>query len=199
MSEVKKVLIIDNYDSFVYNLIDEFKLAGCEVNTFRNDVDYDSLCKTINNEKPQLIVLSPGPGHPEDAGHCIRLLQDFSESIPFLGICLGHQAMGCAFGGKVGQASEILHGKASAITHNGDALFADLASPIRVGRYHSLVVQDLPEDMEMMASYGDMIMAMRHKTRPVYGIQFHPESFLTPQGPQLIKNFLNCLKDVVNK
>lgn len=194
MSEIKKVLIIDNYDSFVYNLIDEFKLAGCDVITFRNDIQYDALCRAIKEEAPQLIVLSPGPGHPNEAGHCIKLLHDFSDRYPFLGICLGHQAMACAFGGSVRQAGNILHGKASSIKHTNDSIFEGLDNPLRVGRYHSLIVKDLPADMEVIASYGDMIMAMKHKRRPVFGIQFHPESFLTPQGPQLIRNFLKYLE-----
>jgi anthranilate synthase component 2 len=192
----KKILIIDNYDSFVYNLIDEFKLADCEVKTFRNDTNYDKLCQHIKSSCPDLIVLSPGPGHPKDAGCCVPLLKDFSKDIPFLGICLGHQAMGLAFGGEVTQAPEILHGKASAVSHSEESYFKGLDNPIRVGRYHSLVVSSLPDDMVVMASIGDLVMAMRHKTRPVFGIQFHPESFLTPQGPQLISNFLNHLDDI---
>jgi anthranilate synthase/phosphoribosyltransferase len=199
MTKNKKVLIIDNYDSFVYNLIDEFKLASCSVITFRNDMHYEALTKAIRDEAPDLIVLSPGPGHPNEAGHCIRLLRDFSEKIPFLGICLGHQAMACAFGGSVRGAEEILHGKASAITHSGEGIFANLDNPMRVGRYHSLIVKDLPRDMEVIASHGDMIMAMRHKRRHVYGIQFHPESFLTPQGPQLIRDFLKSLESPVKE
>jgi anthranilate synthase component 2 len=189
------LLLIDNYDSFTFNLAQYLGELGQDVKVLRNDaVDVAG----IRALAPERIVVSPGPGRPEHAGVTLALIREFAGSIPILGVCLGHQAIGQAFGGKVIRAKEIMHGKTSPIRHRGAGVFAGLADPVQATRYHSLIVEraSLPDCLEITAwtehpdGSFDEIMGLRHKTLPVEGVQFHPESILTPSGHDLLRNFL---------
>lgn len=184
------ILLIDNFDSFTFNLYQYLGELGEEVIVYRNNQLTMHQIKQLN---PKAIILSPGPGKPEDAGICVEVIQTFYKTIPILGICLGHQAIGYAFGATVKRASTIKHGKTSHITHGG-SVFNYLSSPLEVMRYHSLVVDknSLPEDLECTAESMDdqEVMAIQHRHYPVYGLQFHPESIGTPSGKQILKNFL---------
>lgn len=185
------ILVIDNYDSFTYNLVQFVGELGGDITVYRND---RISIEEISNLTPDHIILSPGPGRPEDAGICIQIIQTFGKSIPLLGVCLGHQAIGYAFGGKVVSAPEILHGKTSMIHHDGRTIFRQVLDPFRATRYHSLVVEpeSLPESLEVSAwTKNKVIMGLRHRKYPIEGVQFHPESFLTDNGKKILKNFLN--------
>jgi len=186
------VLVIDNYDSFTYNLVQYLGELGAEVQVRRND---QTTLGEIERLAPERIVISPGPKTPTEAGICLELIQKFSGLTPILGVCLGHQAIGQAFGGKVVRAPEIMHGKTSRITHDGKTIFCGLASPFTATRYHSLIVErgSLPACLEISATSPDgLIMGLRHREMKVEGVQFHPESVLTDAGKQLLANFL-CL------
>jgi anthranilate synthase component 2 len=182
------ILLIDNYDSFTYNLAHLFQELGAEVTVIRNDaIDADG----AERLGPNYLVVSPGPGRPENAGASVEIVRRLGQRVPTLGVCLGHQAIVEAFGGEIGQARRLLHGKASAIAHDGRGLFAGLADPLEGGRYHSLAATRVPECLEVCAHTEDgEVMAVRHRELPVDGIQFHPESVLTPDGPALARNFL---------
>lgn len=189
------ILIIDNYDSFVYNLYQLLGELEPDLQVVRNDA---ATIEEIRQLKPEMIVLSPGPGRPADAGICEDIVRTFYKDIPILGICLGHQAIVESFGGTIGYAKSIMHGKASAIAadHN-EPLFADIDDPIIVARYHSLAAsrQHWPECLKIIAQSDDgEIMAVRHKDFPVYGLQFHPESILTSDGRQMMTNLLKEIK-----
>jgi len=183
------ILMIDNYDSFTYNLVQMLAAAGAEVEVRRNDaLGVDELLGLA----PEGIVLSPGPGRPEEAGVCVELLRR-REGIPLLGVCLGHQALGFAFGARVDRAPRLMHGKTSAVRHEDEGLFAGLPDPFEATRYHSLEVKEgsLPAELKALAWADDgTLMGMRHRTLPYWGVQFHPESILTASGPQLLGNFL---------
>lgn len=185
------ILLIDNYDSFTFNLYQYLGEIGEEMIVFRND---QLSIEQVQKLNPKAILLSPGPGKPEDAGMCVEIIQTLYSKIPILGICLGHQAIGVAFGGIVKPAKNIKHGKTSFITHNGKGIFDNLPSPLEVMRYHSLAINksSLPSELESIAiSMDDQeIMAIKHIHYPVFGLQFHPESIGTPSGKQLLKNFL---------
>jgi anthranilate synthase/aminodeoxychorismate synthase-like glutamine amidotransferase len=185
------VLVIDNYDSFTYNLVQYLGELGVEQKVVRNDqVTIDDIRKM----KPDRIVISPGPCTPKQAGISVEVVRRFYQQIPVLGVCLGHQAIGEALGGTVVKASEIFHGKISEIQHSDDALFAGVPSPFRATRYHSLVVQreTLPSCFDVTAWTRDgTIMAVHHKEHPTFGVQFHPESIATPDGKQILKNFVS--------
>jgi anthranilate synthase/aminodeoxychorismate synthase-like glutamine amidotransferase len=189
------VLLLDNYDSFTWNLAQFLGELGAEPHVVRND------CTTVAGAlagKPAAIVISPGPGVPADAGISIPLIRAAAaQGIPLLGVCLGHQALGEAFGGNVGRADRLMHGKAGTVEHSGNDLFAGLPIPLTVMRYHSLVVHPagLPRELEVTAwssdrAPGTEVMAMRHRTEPLWGVQFHPESVGTPDGKRLLANFL---------
>ena len=184
------ILVIDNYDSFTYNLVQGLGELGAELEVRRNDaIDAD----TARALGPAGIVLSPGPGRPEGAGCCCQVVETLGSDIAILGVCLGHQAIVASLGGAVERAPEVVHGKTALIEHDGEGLFAGLSQPLEVARYHSLVVQadNLPEGLEITASTGDgLIMGVRHKEWPVFGVQFHPESIATPEGPEMLRNFL---------
>jgi anthranilate synthase component 2 len=192
-----KVLIVDNYDSFVYNLYQEVGELGAEPAVFRNDA---IAVDEVRRLAPDAIILSPGPGHPgnaRDFGVCRKLLLELGPTTPILGVCLGHQGVGTAFGGRVSQAARILHGKASRIRHDGRTIFDGLPNPFVAGRYHSLAVErdSVPPDLEVTATSEDgEIMGLRHRRFPIEGVQFHPESILTPDGPRLLGNFLRKVK-----
>ncbi|HWA00829.1 MAG TPA: aminodeoxychorismate/anthranilate synthase component II [Caulobacterales bacterium] len=188
------ILVIDNYDSFVYNLVHYIEDMGAHTEVHRNDA---LSVAEILKRKPQAIVLSPGPCTPNEAGVCLDLLSAAPANLPILGVCLGHQAMGQAFGGEVIAAKAIMHGKVSEVHHQGGGLFRGLPSPFKATRYHSLAVkrETLPVDFQVDAETADgEVMAMSHKTRPLYGLQFHPESIASEHGHALIANFLAAAK-----
>lgn len=186
------ILVIDNYDSFTYNLVQYLGELGAEVVVRRNDA---VTVEDIGTLRPAAIVLSPGPCAPAQAGVTVEAIRQWGPHIPTLGVCLGHQAIGEAYGGRVVRASQPMHGKTSTITHDGTGLFAGLASPLPVMRYHSLVVehQSMPAVLRVVAASSDdptEIHAVQHREHPVFGVQFHPESVLTPDGKAMLRNFL---------
>jgi anthranilate synthase component 2 len=190
-----KLLVIDNYDSFTYNLVHFLGELGAESQVFRNDkIDLDE----IAGMAPEGIVLSPGPATPNEAGICLAVIERFKATTPILGVCLGHQAIGQAMGGKVIRAPELMHGKTSRINHTGKGLFRGLNSGFEATRYHSLIVErdSLPADLEITASSDDgLIMGMQHRSYPLHGVQFHPESIASENGHALLQNFLNLSRD----
>jgi anthranilate synthase/aminodeoxychorismate synthase-like glutamine amidotransferase len=184
------ILVIDNYDSFTYNLVQYLGELGAEIQVVRND---QTTVKAIERQAPERIVISPGPKTPSEAGICLEVITAFSGRIPMLGVCLGHQAIGQAFGGKVIRAPELMHGKTSEIKHDGKTIFEGLPNPFSATRYHSLIVERgaLPACLEVSACTSDgLIMGLRHREMKVEGVQFHPESILTKAGKQLLGNFL---------
>ena len=182
------ILLVDNYDSFTYNLAHLFGALGAEVTVLRNDeVDPDGAERLA----PSHLVVSPGPGRPAEAGASVEIVRRLAPTTPTLGVCLGHQAIAEAFGGEVGYARELVHGKASPVLHDGTGLFTGLPERFEAGRYHSLAATSLPDDLEPTAYAEDgEVMAVRHCSLPLAGVQFHPESVLTPDGPALARNFL---------
>ena len=185
------LLMIDNYDSFTYNIVQYFGELGEDVRTVRND---EITLNDINELKPDRICISPGPKSPADAGVSVEVLKQFAGKLPILGVCLGHQAIGAAFGGKVVRAKQVMHGKTSLIAHTGVGVFKDLPSPFTVIRYHSLAIErsSLPSCLEVTAWTDDgEIMGLSHKTRPIHGVQFHPESIATEHGHDMLANFLD--------
>ena len=189
------VFVLDNYDSFTYNLVQYLGELGAEVEVRRND---QVSIGEIDALRPERIVISPGPCTPADAGISVELIRHFAGKVPVLGVCLGHQAIGEAFGGKVVRAKNIMHGKTSRVEHDGKTIFKGLESPMTATRYHSLIVadEDLPPELEVSAHTVErdgtqVIMGLRHRKFPVEGVQFHPESVLTDEGKKLVKNFLN--------
>jgi len=184
------ILLIDNYDSFTFNIVQYLGQMGESVQVFRND---KITLPEIERLKPQAIFLSPGPRSPREAGITVEVVRSFYRTIPIMGICLGHQSIGYAFGGEISRAGRIMHGKTSMIINDGKTIFAGLPNPFSAGRYHSLIVKraSLPDCLEISAETAEKeIMGLRHRQYPVEGIQFHPESVLTPQGKRIIKNFL---------
>jgi anthranilate synthase component 2 len=185
------ILLLDNYDSFTYNLAQYLGELGCQVEVHRND---RISVEQIAQRKPERIVISPGPCTPQEAGICVELVQKLAGKIPILGVCLGHQAIGAAFGGKIIRAPKLFHGKTSQIRHDGSGVFRGLPNPFTATRYHSLIVErkSLPAELQVTAETDDdIIMGMQHRQYPLMGVQFHPESVLTDAGKQLLKNFLS--------
>src|ERR1700704_6406885 len=189
------VFVLDNYDSFTYNLVQYLGELGAEVEVRRND---QVSVNEIEALRPERILISPGPCTPQEAGISIDLIHHFAGKVPLLGVCLGHQAIGAAFGGQVVRAKNLMHGKTSPVEHDGKTIFRGLNSPMTATRYHSLIVaeEDLPKELEVSAWTTDkdgtrVIMGLRHREFPVEGVQFHPESVLTDEGKQLVKNFLS--------
>jgi anthranilate synthase/aminodeoxychorismate synthase-like glutamine amidotransferase len=182
------ILLVDNYDSFTYNLAHLFQELGAEVVVKRNDeIDADG----AERLGPSHLVVSPGPGRPGESGASIEIVKRLAGRVPILGVCLGHQAIIEAFGGEIGQAKRLVHGKASVVHHDGRGLFAGLPADFEAGRYHSLAATRVPDELEVTATCDDgEVMAVRHRTLPIDGVQFHPESVLTPCGPLLGRNFL---------
>ena len=185
------ILLLDNYDSFTYNLAQYLGELGCQVEVHRND---RISVEQIAHRKPERIVISPGPCTPQEAGISVEMIQKLAGKIPILGVCLGHQAIGAAFGGKIIRAPKLFHGKTSQIRHDGSGVFRGLPNPFTATRYHSLIVErkSLPRELRITAETGDgIIMGMQHREYPLMGVQFHPESVLTESGKQLLKNFLS--------
>ena len=189
------VFVLDNYDSFTYNLVQYIGELGVEVTVRRND---QITVEEIDDLHPDRIVISPGPCTPQEAGISIELIRHFAGRVPLLGVCLGHQAIGAAFGGKVVRAANLMHGKTSSVEHDGKSIFRGIPSPMTATRYHSLIVQekDLPDELEISATCVDrdgqrVIMGLRHRKFPVEGVQFHPESVLTDHGRQIVRNFMD--------
>ncbi len=184
------LFILDNYDSFTYNLVQYLSVLTDEIVVKRNDA---LRVEDVAAMKPAAIVVSPGPCTPAEAGISVDLVRRLGPETPTLGVCLGHQAIGAAFGGNIVRAPELMHGKTSPISHDGSTLYLDLADPFEATRYHSLIVEraTLPDELEVTAETPDgLIMGMRHTTHPIHGVQFHPESILTSAGPKLLRNFL---------
>jgi anthranilate synthase/aminodeoxychorismate synthase-like glutamine amidotransferase len=180
------VLVVDNYDSFTYNLVQYLGELGSDVEVLRNDVD------ELLEREPDRVIVSPGPCTPDDAGLSMRAVRRYGEAgTPVLGVCLGHQSLAQEFGGRVVRG-EPVHGKTAEIEHDGKTIYAGLDSPLVVGRYHSLIVdsEGLPDELEVSSRTGDVVMGVRHSDLPIEGVQFHPESVLTPQGKQMLRNFL---------
>jgi anthranilate synthase/aminodeoxychorismate synthase-like glutamine amidotransferase len=185
-----QVLLIDNYDSFTYNLVQAFLVLGAEVEVHRND---QITVAEADELKPTHLVISPGPGRPDDAGVSLNMIAAFEQRVPILGVCLGHQSLVQHFGGRIVSAARLMHGKTSQVEHDGNTLFKGLSQPCEVGRYHSLAAErdSIPATLQVSARTSDgEIMAVRHQELPIEGVQFHPESVLTPEGDQLLDNFL---------
>ena len=189
-----RVFVLDNYDSFTYNLVQYLGELGADVEVRRND---QVTCEQIEDLKPDRILISPGPCTPQEAGQSIPIIRYFAGKVPILGVCLGHQAIGAAFGGKIIRADSLMHGKTSEIEHDGRTIFRDVPSPMTATRYHSLIVEEnsLPKELEISARTHDrdgrsVIMGLRHRNFPIEGVQLHPESVLTGEGKRLIGNFL---------
>jgi anthranilate synthase component 2 len=183
--------MIDNYDSFTYNLVQYFGMLGCDVIVRRND---KTTLEEIKSLKPECIVISPGPCTPREAGISVKVIEEFHREVPILGVCLGHQSIGVAFGGRIVRAKELMHGKTSDIYHRQEGVFEGLPSPFRAVRYHSLVIESssLPDVLKVTAWTEDKeIMAVQHREYPVFGIQFHPESVLSQHGMDILRNFLD--------
>src|SRR5688500_18011450 len=186
------VLVIDNYDSFTYNLVQYLGELGAEIRVRRND---EITLEEIDAMAPDQILISPGPGRPEQAGITADVIRRFGPKTPLLGVCLGHQAIGMVYGGTVGRAATPMHGKTSTVVHDGKGLFRRMTGPFQAGRYHSLIIQgeSVPAELEVAARTKEdgIIMAVRHRSYPVHGVQFHPESVLTDEGRRILRNFLD--------
>ncbi len=190
------ILVIDNYDSFTFNLVQFIGELGADPQVYRNDALTVESARAL---KPNGVIISPGPGIPEDAGISIELVRGIPPEVPILGVCLGHQAVGSAFGATVGRAPEPIHGKTSWVRHDSSELYRGLRNPFQAGRYHSLVIDrdSVPPKLEVTAQTGDgLVMGIRHRERPAYGVQFHPESILTDDGKILLANFLRFSKEI---
>ena len=190
------ILIVDNYDSFTFNLVQFIGELGAEPEVYRNDA---LTVEEVRAKNPRGIIISPGPGRPDDAGISIELVRSLGAEIPILGVCLGHQVITVAYGGTVGRAPEQVHGKTVTLCHDGSGLFAGVRSPFEAGRYHSLVAdrEALPQELELTVSTGDgLVMSVQHRNHRVFGVQFHPESILTEDGKLLLSNFLTLCGEI---
>jgi len=186
----KKVLFIDNFDSFTYNLVDDFGKRNCRTKVYRADTSLDDLKNIAKQLDPDLVVISPGPGKPDTAGVSLQAIDHFKDKVPIFGVCLGHQVIVQYFGGAIGHAPAPMRGKPSRISHNEKGLFAGIENPLQAGRYHSLMAQQLPDCLERTAEFEGVVMGVQHKDLPIFGVQFHPESILTPAGGRIIENVL---------
>jgi len=192
----RKVLFIDNFDSFTYNLVDDFCKRGCDARVYRADTALDDLKAIAADFAPDLLVISPGPGTPDTAGVSLEATGYFKDKLPILGVCLGHQVIIQHFGGKIGHAPVPMHGKPSRVTHNEKGVFVGVENPLQAGRYHSLCAVEVPDCLEETARFEDVVMGVKHKDLPIYGVQFHPESILTPAGGKIIENILSIAENL---
>lgn len=192
----RKVLFIDNFDSFTYNLVDDFCKRDCDAKVYRADTDLEQLKAVASDFEPDLLVVSPGPGTPDTAGVSLAAVEYFKDKLPVFGVCLGHQVIVQHFGGQVGHAPAPMHGKPSRVTHNGRGVFEGVENPLQAGRYHSLCATSVPDCLEVTARFEDVVMGIRHRGLSVYGVQFHPESILTPAGGRIIENILSMATSV---
>jgi len=187
----RKVLFIDNFDSFTYNLVDDFCKRNCVARVYRADTDMEELKVLAEKFGPDLLVISPGPGTPDTAGVSLAAVDWFKDTLPIFGVCLGHQVIVQHFGGNIRHAPEPMHGKGSRVTHDHKGIFEGVENPLQAGRYHSLCAVDLPECLEQTAEFEGIVMGIQHKNLPIFGVQFHPESILTPAGGKIIENVLS--------
>ena len=193
--KVRKVLFIDNFDSFTYNLVDDFCKRNCQAKVYRADTELEELKQVAEDFAPDLLVISPGPGNPDTAGVSLSAVDYFKDKLPIFGVCLGHQIIAQYFGGKIGHAPKPMHGKPSRVTHNREDIFAGIENPLQAGRYHSLVAIEIPDCLEKTAELDGIVMGLRHKKLPIFGVQFHPESILTPAGGKVIENVLKIAQN----
>jgi anthranilate synthase/aminodeoxychorismate synthase-like glutamine amidotransferase len=191
MKHQRKCLFIDNFDSFTYNLVDDFCKRDCEARVYRADTELEQLKAIAQEYRPDLLLISPGPGTPQSAGVSLAAVDYFKDKLPIFGVCLGHQTIVEYFGGKIGHAPQPMHGKPSRLTHNGEGVFAGVVNPVQAGRYHSLVAVEVPDCLEVTAEFEGLVMGVRHRDLPIFGVQFHPESILTPTGGKIIENVLS--------
>ena len=191
MERVRKVLFIDNFDSFTYNLVDDFCKRNCRARVYRADTSLEELAAIADEFAPDLLVISPGPGTPDTAGVSLSAVDYFKAQLPIFGVCLGHQVIAQYFGGRIGHAPVPMHGKPSRVTHNEKGIFAGVENPLQAGRYHSLCVLEMPDCLEQTAQFETIIMGIEHRQLPIFGVQFHPESILTPAGGKIIENVLS--------
>ncbi len=191
MEAAYRVLFIDNFDSFTYNLVDDFCKRNCTARVYRSDTDLEQLKAVVEDFRPDLLVISPGPGTPDTAGVSLAAVGYFKDRLPIFGVCLGHQVIAQYFGGTVGHAPVPMHGKPSKVTHDGSGIFAGVENPLQAGRYHSLCVTKVPDGMRVTAEFEGIVMGLQHKQLPIFGVQFHPESILTPAGGRIIENVLH--------
>ena len=190
------ILFIDNFDSFTYNLVDEFAKRGCQTKVYRADTPLEVLAAAFEEFAPALLVISPGPGNPDTAGVTLKAIDYFKDKLPIFGVCLGHQALVQYFGGKIDHAPAVMHGKPSRVMHKGIGVFEGLENPMHAGRYHSLCACELPDCLEETAEFEGIVMGIQHKRLPIYGVQFHPESILTPTGGKIIENMLQIANNL---
>ena len=197
MTTKTRVLMIDNFDSFTYNIVEEFAKRGCQTDTYRNSISPTELRDIVAQQQPHLILLSPGPGHPAQSGICVPLIEEYVGQIPIVGICLGHQAIIIALGGEVTQAPEVVHGKSSLIYHNSKGIFHNIPNPLMAARYHSLCATRVPEMLEISARTKEgLVMAVQHREipKPLIGLQFHPESIMSTFGGILVANIIEKIE-----
>jgi len=190
LDNITRVVMIDNQDSFTFNLVDELKLQNCQLRIFQNYVKVEVIEALFDAGEIDMLLLSPGPGNPESAGCCLELVERLMGKVVIAGICLGHQVIISSLGGDIGQYARVVHGKSSSVTHNQQGLFAGLQSPMNVARYHSLSAQEVPSPLEVTAECDGIAMAVASEELGLYGLQFHPESILTIHGQQIITNLL---------
>lgn len=187
------ILFVDNFDSFTYNLVDQFRELGHQVTIFRNDYPLEDFLKKAQTTENCIVALSPGPGTPAEAGNMLAIIKQLKGAVAMIGICLGHQAIIEALGGRIVHTGTVLHGKVSKIEHDNQAMFHGINNPMPVARYHSLMGDNLPEELEINARFDNIVMAIRHKQLPICGFQFHPESILTVEGTKLLKQSVEWL------
>ena len=195
----RKVLFIDNFDSFTYNLVDDFCKRNCAARVYRADTDMEELKVLAEKFGPDLLVISPGPGRPDTAGVSLSAGDCFKDKLAIFGVCLGHQVIVQYFGGNIRHAPEPMHGKGSRVTHNQKGIFEGVENPLQAGRYHSLCAVDLPDCLEQTAEFEGIVMGAEHKELPIFGVQFHPESILTPAGGKIIENILSIATSAKSK
>ena len=194
-----KVVLIDNRDSFTFNLVDELNRLSCDIQTYQNYASVETITELYESGEMDMLLISPGPGNPDTAGCCLEVVNQLLGKVTIAGICLGHQIIVQAMGGSIGQFAAVVHGKSSYVTHDGTGLFSGLNSPMKVARYHSLSARDVPNDLTVTAMTDDVPMAVANEEQSLYGLQFHPESILTVSGQQLLQNLVHKAREFRRK